>query len=230
MGLQFQKNLLYLIEAGKDKFDLSNHRNNYYPYLINGELTLVLKGGKRQKLREGENYRAINRMLRNEVKQARENGLERQCLDIETCLSRNNMKKSYELVINLTKKNNEEKSTTIQDKHELPHKEQNILLRESEYCLEIFNYKADEDLAVLEYPTRLDVISPIPIEEVISVIRALKEGKSVGIDSIPAELFQTGETMICAITSVCNKIRKTGEWRTLRQEGKLTAVLKLSNH
>ena len=47
-----------------------------------------------------------------------------------------------------------------------------------------------------------------------AAVKALKMGKSVGVDNIPAELVQAGEAMIDILTSVCNKIWKTGEWPT----------------
>ena len=44
---------------------------------------------------------------------------------------------------------------------------------------------------------------------------SLKEGKSAGIDSIPAELvWAGGEDVVTALTTICNKIWQTGEWPT----------------
>ena len=57
---------------------------------------------------------------------------------------------------------------------------------------------------------------PILRKEVEAAVQSLKKGKSAGIDNIPAELVQAGgEDVITAHTSVCNKIRQTGEWPTL---------------
>ena len=40
-------------------------------------------------------------------------------------------------------------------------------------------------------------------------------GKSAGVDNIPSELVQAGEeAMIDILTTICNKIWKTGEWPT----------------
>ena len=40
-------------------------------------------------------------------------------------------------------------------------------------------------------------------------------GKSAGVDNIPAELVQAGgEEVITALTTMCKKIRQTGEWPT----------------
>ena len=48
-----------------------------------------------------------------------------------------------------------------------------------------------------------------------AAVKALKMGKSAGMDTIPAELGQAGgEAMIDILTAICNKIWKTGEWPT----------------
>ena len=46
-------------------------------------------------------------------------------------------------------------------------------------------------------------------------VKALKMGKSAGVDNLRAELVQAGgEAMIDILTTICNKIWKTGEWPT----------------
>ena len=46
-------------------------------------------------------------------------------------------------------------------------------------------------------------------------MKYLKGGKSPGNDNIPSELIKNGgEAMISALTIICNKIWKTGEWPT----------------
>ena len=56
---------------------------------------------------------------------------------------------------------------------------------------------------------------PILREEVEAAVKALKMGKSSGVDNIPAELVQAGgEAMIYILTTICYKIWKTGEWLT----------------
>ena len=48
-----------------------------------------------------------------------------------------------------------------------------------------------------------------------ATVKALKMGKSAGVDNIPAELVQAGgEATIDILTAICNKIRRTGEWLT----------------
>ena len=51
-----------------------------------------------------------------------------------------------------------------------------------------------------------------------------------GVDSIPAEFVQAGEeTMIDVLTSICNKIRKTGEWPTTWTQSPVITLPKKGN-
>ena len=52
---------------------------------------------------------------------------------------------------------------------------------------------------------------PILREEVEAAVKALKKGKSAGVDNIPGELVQAGgEAMVNVLTTICNKIWQTG--------------------
>ena len=51
--------------------------------------------------------------------------------------------------------------------------------------------------------------------EVEAAAKALKMGKSAGVDNIPAELIPAGgDAMADILTTICNKIWNTGEWPT----------------
>ena len=55
-------------------------------------------------------------------------------------------------------------------------------------------------------------------------------GKSAGVDNIPAELVQAGgEALIGILTSICNKIWKTGEWPTTWTQSLVITLPKKSN-
>ena len=96
--------------------------------------------------------------------------------------------------------------------------ENEILNRWTEYCSDLYNYETDGDPIVhaLDCPQIPDDDHhPILREEVEAAVKALKMGKSAGVDNIPAELVQAGgEAMIDILTAICNKIWKTGEWPT----------------
>ena len=112
--------------------------------------------------------------------------------------------------------------------------------RWTEYCCELYIHKANEDPLILNCPqTDIEDDQPIHRKEVDAAVQPLKKGKSAGVDNIPAELVQAGgEEEITALTTICDRIWRTGEWPTswssvLRhhtsQEKHFAAVPKLPN-
>ena len=91
-----------------------------------------------------------------------------------------------------------------------------ILIRWTEYCSELYNYKANGDPSVLNCPqTDTEDDHPILRRKVEAAVQSLKKGKSAGVENIPAELVQAGgEDVITAITTICNKIWQTEKWPT----------------
>ena len=92
--------------------------------------------------------------------------------------------------------------------------EHQILNRWTEYCSELYNYKAYGDPSVLNCPqTDTEDDHLVLRREVEAAVQSLKEGKSAGVDNIPAELVQAGgEDVITALMTICNKIWQKGEW------------------
>ena len=84
------------------------------------------------------------------------------------------------------------KSTTIQDKSETCLTEENeILNRWTEYCSDLYNYENDGDPIVLDCPQIPDEEHHLILrEEVETAVKALKMGKTAGVDTcnIQAEL------------------------------------------
>ena len=150
------------------------------------------------------------------MKMAKETWIQGQCQEVEACLRKNYSKKAYQLVKDLaTEKQGQ--STTIQDKSGKCLTEENeILNRWTAYCSDLYNYETDGDPIVLDCPQIPDEEHhPILREEVEAAVKALKMGKSAGVDNIPAELVQAGgEAMIDFLTAICNKIWSTEEWLT----------------
>ena len=65
-----------------------------------------------------------------------------QCEEIETCLNKNNSKRAYQLVKDLTSEK-QGRSSTIQDKSgKCLTEEKEILSRWKEYCSELYNYES----------------------------------------------------------------------------------------
>ena len=135
-------------------------------------------------------------------------------------MKKNNSKKTYQLVTDLTS-TKQGRTTTIQDNDgKCLTEKQDILKRWSEYCSELYNYRATGDPEVLNVPAATDNDNyPILREELEAAVKPLKKWKSAGADNIPAELVQAGgEAMISALLTICNKIWQTGEWPTSWQD------------
>ena len=148
------------------------------------------------------------------MKTAEENWIGEQCSEIEENLRKNNSKRAYQLVKDLTTVK-QGKATTVQDRsRKCLTEERQILNRWTEYCSELYSYKANGDPSVLNC-AQIDTEDDHPIlrREVEAAVQSLKKGKTAGVNNIPAELDQAGgEDVISALTTTCNKIWQTGEW------------------
>ena len=126
----------------------------------------------------------------------------------------------------------QERTTTIQDKGGTCLTEnEDILKRWTEYCSELYNYRATGDPEVINVPPATNNPNhPILRKEVEAALKSLKKGKSAGGDNIPAELLQhVGEAMVNGLLIICNKIWRTGEWPTPWTQSLVIALPKNSN-
>ena len=122
------------------------------------------------------------------MKKAKENWTGKQCSETEENLRKNNSKRVYQLMKNLTT-GKQGKATTVQDRSgKCLAEKREILNRWTEYCTELYNHKANGDPLVLDC-TQTDTKDDHPIlhKEVESAVQSLKKGKSAGVDNIPAE-------------------------------------------
>ena len=114
------------------------------------------------------------------MKKAKENWIGEQCSEIKENLRKNNSKRVYQLVKDLTtaKQGN---ATTVQDSSgKCLTKEREILNRWTEYCTELYNHKASEDLSVLNCPhTDTEDDHPILRREVEAAVQLLNWSKQV---------------------------------------------------
>ena len=150
------------------------------------------------------------------MKKAKENWIGEQCSEIEENLRKNNSKRAYLVVKDLTTVK-QGKATTVQDRSgKCLTEEREILNRWTEYCTELYNHKANGDPSVLDCPqTDTEDDHPILRKEVEAAVQSVKKGKLAGVDNIPAELVQAdGEDVITAVMTICFKIWQTGEWPT----------------
>ena len=137
----------------KDVLDLCDERRD-----------LKKKGYEAEGAKE---YREEKRRVQKAVKKAKEDWIGAQCEEIETCLNKNNSKRAYQLVKDLTSEK-QGRSSTIQDKSgKCFIEEKEILSRRTEYCSELYNYESCGDNAVLDcgQPPEED-LQPILCEEV----------------------------------------------------------------
>ena len=141
------------------------------------------------------------------MKKVKENWIGEQRSEIEENLRKNNSKRAYQLVKDVTTVK-QGKVTTFQDRSvKSLTEERQILNRATEYCSELYNYKANGDP---QTDTKDD--HPILRREVEAAGQSVKKGKSAGVDDIRKELVQAGgEDEIAALTTICNKIWHTGE-------------------
>ena len=113
-------------------------------------------------------------MVKENMKKAKEAWVEEQCRDIEDNLIRNNSKKAYQVVKDLTSTRKKYNClTTVQD----------ILKRWTEYCSELYNHRVAGDPEILNVPSGTNTDDhPILREKVEAAVKVLKGGKSAGVD------------------------------------------------
>ena len=123
---------------------LDKHRPIKKPWVTADLLDLC---DKRRELKKKDaegvrQYRAANHEIKKGMKKTKMNWIEEQCQDIEDSMKKNNSKKTYQLVKDLTS-TKQGRTSTIQDNDEkCLTEEQDILKRWSEYCSELYNYRA----------------------------------------------------------------------------------------
>jgi hypothetical protein len=153
-------------------------------------------------------YKEVSKKIRRGMKKAKEEWIEKQCTEIEESLNKNNSKKAYQVIKNLTKQK-QSRVSTIQDKEgNCLTEEKEIIDRWTEYCSDLYNNQTLGDTEVLTcQESSNDDDLPILREEVEAAIKSLKNGKAAGADNIPAELIKHGgEAMTDVLTKICNKI------------------------
>ena len=200
---------------------LGKKRSVKKPWVTPEVLDLCDKRRNLKKLKHGstegaEKYRQADKDVKMSMRRAKEEWIANQCNEIEDNLSRNNTKKAYNITKELTS-NKQNRPSSIQDKNgKCLTENTEIMNRWTEYCSDLYSHHTVGDPDKLKSHPSTDTDSP-PIlrEEVEEAVKALKKGKSAGIDNIPGELVQAGgESMIDALHTICQKIWQTGEWPT----------------
>ena len=130
------------------------------------------------------------------MKKAKENWIGEQCSEIEENCRKNNSKKAYQLVKDLTTVK-QGKATTVQDRSEkCLTEERQILNRWTEYCSELYNYKAHGDPSVLNCPqTDTEDDHPILRREVEAALQLLKKGSQLELTTSQRNWSKQAERM-----------------------------------
>ena len=112
------------------------------------------------------------------MKMAKETWIQGQCQEVEACLRKNNSKKTYQLVMDLTTEK-QGKTTNIQDKSGKCLKEENeILNRWTEYCSDLYNYETGRGPIGFDCPQKPNAeYHPILREEGGSSSQNAEDGK-----------------------------------------------------
>ena len=127
------------------------------------------------------------------MKKAKENWIGEQCSEIEENLRKNNSKRAYQMVKDLTTVK-QGKATTVQDcSGKCLTEECQMLNRWTECCSELYDYKADGDPSVPNCPRTDTQDDHLTLrKKAQAAVQSFKKGKSAGVDNIPAELVQAG--------------------------------------
>ena len=92
-----------------------------------------------------EKYKEVNNNIKRCMKKAKENWIGEHCSEIEENPRKNNSKKAYQLVKDLTTAK-QGKATTVQDSSgKCLTEEREILNQWTEYCTELYNHRANGD-------------------------------------------------------------------------------------
>ena len=165
-----------------------------------------------------DSYRQINREVKKATKTAKEKWMQDQCSAIDNNMACNNTAAAFKTIKDLTQSKTT-RTTVIEDKDgNLLTDRAAISNRWKEYCEELYNYQLTSDKDLLGRLRSLSSANeeddpPILASEVATAIESLKDGKSPGIDNVPAELIKKGgQTTIEIYTKLCNEVWSTGVW------------------
>lgn len=214
---------------------LGKHRYKTRPW-VTDEILDMCDSRKELKKTKGTTkgalaYKKINKNIRNCMTKAKEDWINKLCISVEDSLSKNNSKKAFQIVKDLTKQKTPRVSAIHDKDGRCLTENKHILDRWTEYCSDLYNHKNNGDINVLtSLESTNDDDHPILREEVEKAIKTLKTGKAAGVDNIPAELIKHGGTTLTDIlTQICNKIWQTGEWPSTWTQSLIITLPKKGN-
>ena len=169
------------------------------------EKSLARKNGKR------EEYVKLKRNIKAMVRRDRNLWLEEECAKINECNERFKSKELFDKIKKVKKQNFKAKGIVIKDKSgKVLTKENEILNRWKEYGSTLFESSGEKlNFSVEQYEKEPEPL----LDEVWAAFKQLKQGKSPGLDNIPAELIRhSGYGGRKAMHHLCCKIWHTTIW------------------
>ena len=122
---------------------LGKERRRKKPWVIEDVLDICDKRRdlkkKRYEAEGAKECREANRRIQKAVKKAKEDWIGAQCEEIEPCLNKNNSKRAYQLVKDLTSEKQGRSSSTQDKSGKCLTEEKEILSRWTEYCSELYS-------------------------------------------------------------------------------------------
>jgi hypothetical protein len=163
-------------------------------------------------------YKRLNNELRRATDKARESWWDEQCSELEELQRQGKYDKLYSKISKLQKKNGKS-SNVIKDRNGiLLTNEDEVRNRWKEYIEELYDKEnkptEEEMIGTFANPGGEDDLGPTLLrEEIEKAIEELKDGKSEGVDEIPAEMIKClGEKAKEELVKLCQEIYTTGEW------------------
>jgi hypothetical protein len=163
-------------------------------------------------------YRRLNNELRRATEKARECWWDEQCSELEELQRQGKHAEVYRKIRQLQRKGGIN-SSMIKDKRGILLTDENeIRQRWKEYIEELYEKEnkptEEEMIGTIENPSDTDNMGPILLrEEIEKAIEELKNGKSEGVDELPAEMIKClGEKAKEEMIRLCQEIYLTGEW------------------
>ena len=164
---------------------------------ITGEMILEMEERRKWRHQSTEEakkeYRRLNNKLRRTTEKAREEWWENQCKEIEELQRKGRYDKIYEIVKKSTKNQMQKGGIGVQDKDgAMIQDPQQVKERWKEYIEELYQTKSrPKELNQEKKEDEDEETGPeILKEEVVAAIADMKNNKSEGIDSIPAEILK----------------------------------------
>lgn len=186
-------------------------------YISEEVLKLAKEKSAARRNNKREEYKRLKKEIRAKIRRDKETWLEQECSKITEANAHRKSKDLFQQISKVKTKVFQPRTQSIHSKNnEVLTDTEDILNRWHEYGKELFeNNTETEHPQTLSYYQHTETEPEPSIEEITKATEELKNGKSPGLDNIPAELLKySGETGVKAMHHLCSKIWVTCQWPT----------------